>query len=112
MDLDARLGGELGDLHRLQEYGHTSPVPGAQQPVALGEQVGGSHHVVQMQGLEDKVTKYGKMSTSVLTWGALGSFPPTYLPPNLADPRAETHIVDIEGERVWTAFGPRPEWGS
>lgn len=37
MDLDAGLGNELGDLHRLWEYGHISPVLGAQQPIALSK---------------------------------------------------------------------------
>lgn len=53
MDLDARLGGEFGDLHRLQEYGHSSSVPRAILPVGLEKQVGGSHHEIQMQGLEE-----------------------------------------------------------
>ena len=72
MDLDAGLGGELGDLHGLQEYGRISPVPGAQQPVALGEQVGSSHHVVQMQGLEDKV---GSDKRTCPHLGSLGLLP-------------------------------------
>jgi hypothetical protein len=53
MDLDSRLGSELGDLHRFQECSHSSSVLRASQPIGLGKKVGSSHHIVQMQGLKE-----------------------------------------------------------
>lgn len=60
LDPDARLEGELRDLHRLNEYGDSTPVLRAHHPIGLGKQVGSSYHIVQMQGLREGKVREGK----------------------------------------------------
>lgn len=74
VDLDTRFGGELGDLNSLEECSHSSSVLRAHQPIGLGKQVSGSHHVVQMQGLGEGRTQKGEDISPRL--GSLG-LPPT-----------------------------------
>jgi len=79
MDLDTRLGGEFRDMYRLQKYGHSSSVLRPHQPIGLGKEVGSSHHIIQMQGLEGKIWTGKHISPHP---GTSGFFPATHFPPN------------------------------
>lgn len=83
MDLDARLGCELRDLHRLNEYDNSSSVPRAYQPIGLGKEVGSSYHIVQMQGLrEGKVWRAKYINTHSSMKSQSPSSPSTHLVSN------------------------------
>ena len=81
LDPDARLWGELRDLHRLNEYGDSTPVLRAHQPIGLGKEVGSSYHVVQMQGLREGKVRRGKhISTPLQRLGLLTTCLVTFYP--------------------------------